>query len=91
MEVVTMDKEFKISREVVKVDFANGYYLFKLGKLLNDKEISLNKFSRDTATSFATIRKHANGEVVQLDLEVIDKWCKYLDVEDIEIYEYIRK
>lgn len=68
----------------------NGYYLFKLGKVLADKNISLNKFMRDTDTDFKTIKKHANGLIQQIDISLIDKWCNYLDVEDNEIYEYVK-
>ena len=45
---------------------------------------------RDTDTDFKTIKKHANGLAQQIDTLLIDKWCKYLDVDDNEIYEYIR-
>ena len=86
-----MNKDFVISKEVIKVELTNGYYLFKLGKLLAEKNISLNQFQRDTNTHFGTIRKHANGEVTQMDLDLIDKWCGYLNVSDREIYEYIKK
>ena len=79
-----------VSKEIVKVDLPNGYCLFKLGKLLNDKNISINQFMRDTDTDFKTIKKHANGLAQQIDTLLIDKWCKYLDVDDNEIYEYIR-
>ena len=79
-----------VSNEVVKIELPNGYYLFKLGKVLNDKKISLNQFMRDTETDFKTIKKHANGLVQQIDILLIDKWCNYLNIDDTEIYEYVR-
>ena len=79
-----------VSNEIIKVKLPNGYYLFKLGKVLNDKGISINKFMRDTETDFKTIKKHANGLVQQIDILLIDKWCSYLNVNDNEIYEYVR-
>ena len=79
-----------VSKEKIKVDYPNGYYLFKLGKVLYEKKISLNSFMKETETDWKTLKKHANGQVQQIDLEIIDKWCKFLDVESHEIYEYIR-
>ena len=49
-----------VSKDIVKVDLPNGYCLFKLGKLLKDKNISINQFMKATETDFKTIKKHAN-------------------------------
>ena len=80
-----------VSKDIVKVDLPNGYCLFKLGKLLNEKNISINQFMKNTETDFKTIKKHANGLAQQIDILLIDKWCKYLNVDEKDIYEYIRK
>lgn len=80
-----------VSKEVVRVDLPNGYCLFKLGKVLKDKGISINKFMRETDTDFKTIKKHANGMAQQIDILLIDKWCGYLNADVEDIYEYIRK
>lgn len=79
-----------VSKDIIKVDYPNGYCLFKLGSLLASKNISFNSFMKGTDTDWKTLKKHANGLAQQIDLELIDKWCKFLDVEDNEIYEYIR-
>lgn len=80
-----------VSKDIVKVDLPNGYCLFKLGKLLKDKNISINQFMKATETDFKTIKKHANGLVQQIDILFIDKWCNYLKVDEKDIFEYIRK
>lgn len=80
-----------VSKEVVRVDLPNGYCLFKLGKALKDKGISINKFMRETDTDFKTIKKHANGMAQQIDILLIDKWRGYLNADVEDIYEYIRK
>lgn len=80
-----------VSKDIVKVDLPNGYCLFKLGKLLKDKNISINQFMKATETDFKTIKKHANGLVQQIDILLIDKWCNYLKVDEKDIFEYIRK
>ncbi len=80
-----------VSKDIVKVDLPNGYCLFKLGKLLKDKNISINQFMKATETDFKTIKKHANGLAQQIDILLIDKWCNYLKVDEKDIFEYIRK
>ena len=80
-----------VSKDIVKVDLPNGYCLFKLGKLLKDKNISINQFMKATETDFKAIKKHANGLAQQIDILLIDKWCKYLNVDEKDIFEYIRK
>lgn len=80
-----------VSKDIVKVDLPNGYCLFKLGKLLNEKNISINQFMKNTETDFKTIKKHANGLAQQTDILLIDKWCKYLNADEKDIFEYIRK
>ena len=80
-----------VSKDIVKVDLPNGYCLFKLGKLLKDKNISINQFMKATETDFKTIQKHANGLAQQIDILLIDKWCNYLKVDEKDIFEYIRK
>lgn len=80
-----------VSKDIVKVDLPNGYCLFKLGKLLKDKNISINQFMKANETDFKTIKKHANGLAQQIDILLIDKWCNYLKVDEKDIFEYIRK
>ena len=80
-----------VSKDIVKVDLPNGYCLFKVGKLLKDKNISINQFMKATETDFKTIKKHANGLAQQIDILLIDKWCNYLKVDEKDIFEYIRK
>ena len=42
---------------MVKVKIENVYYLFKLGDILNKKEISINKLMRDTNTDFKVLKR----------------------------------
>ena len=80
-----------VSKDIIKVDLPNGYCLFKLGKLLNEKNISINQFMKNTETDFKTIKKQANDLAQQIDILLIDKWCKYLNADEKDIFEYIRK
>lgn len=76
---------------VVKVNIENGVYLFKLGKLLKDKKISINKIMRDTDTDFKVIKRIMNGDIVRIDITVLARICDYLDCDITDVFEYIRK
>ena len=75
---------------VKKVEIENGYYLFKLGKLLNDKNISINKLMRDTNTDFKVIKRIMEGDIARIDIPVLARLCDYLECDITDIFEYIR-
>ena len=70
---------------ISKVKMENGVYLFKLNNILKDKNISINKISRDTNTDFKVIKRLMTGELVKIDIFVLSRVCDYLDctIEDI--------
>lgn len=74
---------------ISKVKMENGVYLFKLNNLLKDKNISINKISRDTNTDFKVIKRLITGELVKIDIFVLSRVCDYLDcaIEDIAEYK----
>ena len=51
-----MIKEIKIEK---------GYYIFKLDKILKEKNISINKLMRDTNTDFKVIKRIINEDIVR--------------------------
>ena len=75
---------------IKKLKIENGYYLFKLGQLLNDDNISINKLMRDTNTDFKVIKRLINGEAVRIDITVLVRFCDYLDCEITDIVEYVK-
>ena len=75
--------------KIYKVDFMNGYYLFKLEQLLEDKKISKNKIMRDTNTDFKVLKRIGTGELERIDIAVLSRLCDYLDCEIVDIFEYI--
>ena len=74
---------------VNKVEIENGYYLFKLKQLLNDKDISINKLIRDTNTDFKVIKRLINGDLVRIDIIVLARLCDYLSCNLTDIVDYI--
>lgn len=75
--------------KIYKVDFMNGYYLFKPEQLLEDKKISKNKIMRDTNTDFKVLKRIGTGELERIDIAVLARLCDYLDCEIVDIFEYI--
>lgn len=77
--------------KIKKVEIENGYYLFKLGKILSDKKISINKLMRDTNTDFKVIKRIMDGEIVRIDIIVLARLCDYLDCDMTDIFEYVKR
>ena len=75
---------------MVKVNIENGYYLFKLGNILKERNISINKVMRDTNTDFKVLKRLLTGELVRFDIFVIARLCDYFDCNITDIIEYIR-
>ena len=73
---------------MVKETIENGYYLFKLRNLLQNKNISINKLMRDTNTDFKVIQRIMNGTCTRVDIIVLARLCNYLDCSITDIIEY---
>ena len=71
-----------------KVFIENGYYTFKLKKILRDKYISINKLMRDTNTDFKFIKRIMSGELVRFDIIVLARLCDYLNCNISDLIEY---
>ena len=73
---------------ISRVEIENGVYLFKLKRLLENKDISINKITRDTNTDFKVIKRLMTGELVKIDIFVLARICDYLDCNIEDIIEY---
>lgn len=71
-----------------RFDVENGYYLFKLNKILHSRKISINKLMRDTNTDFKVLKRIISGNLVRFDIFVIARICDYLDCKMTDIIEY---
>lgn len=74
-----------------KIEFENGYYLFKLGDILKKNKISINKLIRDTNTDFKVIKRLMTGDLLRIDIIVLARLCDYLDCSLNDIIEYKKK
>ena len=76
--------------KIKKVRIENGYYLFKLEKLLSDNNTSINKLMKDKNTDYKVIKRLIDGEVVRIDITVLARLCEYFNCEITDIFEYVR-
>lgn len=74
--------------KIYKIKLENGYYLFKLEQILEDKHISKNKIMRDTNTDFKVLKRLWSGDVERIDITVLARICDYLDCDITDIFEY---
>lgn len=75
-------------KKVYRIDFENGYYLFKLEQILDEKDISKNKLMRDTNTDFKVLKRIMKGELARIDISVMARLCDYLNCTIEDIIEY---
>jgi len=78
-----------IKEKYIKVE--NGYYVYKLEKLLSDRKISINKLMRDTNTDFKVIKRIMNGDLVRIDTIVLARLCDYLECLLTDIIDYVKE
>ncbi len=62
-----------------------GYFYFKLGKILKENNVSINKLMRDTETDFKVIKRLMNGDATRIDIYVLGRLCNYFNctIQDI--------
>ena len=48
--------------------------------------INLTHVARDSGIAYSTVNAWAKGRVDRFDLDMIEKWCVYLDVEPGDIF-----
>ena len=78
-------------KNVKQVEIENGTYLFKLEKLLEENDVSINKLIRDTNTDFKVIKRLMTGELVRIDIFVLARLCNYFGCSITDIIEYQNK
>lgn len=75
-------------KKIYRIDFKNGYYLFKLEQILDEKDISKNKIMKDTNTDFKVLQRIMKGDLARIDISVMARLCDYLDCTIEDIVEY---
>ena len=78
-------------KEIYEIQMENGVYKFKLFQALKNKGITQSRFIREMETSYATMIRYAKGTVQKIDLEMLDRWCAYLNCTFSDLIEYEKK
>lgn len=76
--------------KIKKINIESGYLLFKLEKIMHDRNISINKLMRDTNTDFKVIKRLITGDITRIDTNVLARLCDYLECTITDIIEYKR-
>ncbi len=77
--------------KVYKVKCENGYYLFKLNSLLDEKNRTKNSVLVKKEIDFNSMKKLVKGTLTRIDLTIIAKLCNELDCKIEDIVEYINE
>ncbi len=74
---------------IVKVESKQGCYLFKLGQVLKEHNITMNKLISDLEIQYIVIKRLMFGNLTRLDLLVVSRICNYLNCKMSDIIEYV--
>lgn len=75
--------------KVYRVEYQDGYYLFKLNSLLDEKKVTKNAVKTKKEIDFNSMQRLIKGDLSRLDLDIIAKLCNELDCKIEDIVEYI--
>ena len=74
-----------------KVKYQDGYYIFNLNSLLDEKKVTKNSVKNKKEIDFNSMQRLIKGELTRLDLDIIAKLCNELDCKIEDIVEYINE
>ena len=79
----------KQKSRVFKVPCENGYYIFKLEKLLTDIKKSKYILSKELYMEYKVLNRYARGNLTRFDANVIARICDFCDCQLKDILEYM--
>lgn len=77
--------------KIYKIDCENGYYLFKLNSVLDDRKKTKNSVLVKKDIDFNSMQRLATGNLSRIDLTIIAKLCDELNCNIEDLVEYIGK
>ena len=83
-----MAKKSKLEK-IYKGECEDGYYLFKLNSVLEDKNVTKNSVIAKKAIDFNSIQRFATGNLTRIDLNIVAKLCNELNCKVEDLIEYI--
>lgn len=76
-----------MNKDGIEVKIGKSAFYFKLGNILDEKNISKNKLSQDTETDYKVITRYIDGDLTRLDINILERLCNYLDCDISDIVE----
>lgn len=74
--------------KIYKVKYQDGYFVFKLNSLLDEKKVTKNSVLSKKEIDFNSMQRLIKGNLTRLDLDIIAKLCNELDCKMEDIVEY---
>ena len=69
-------------------DYFFGSIIINLKDIMDEKKISINQMSKLANLSSETVRKYYYNEVYLLDVDVLSKFCYFLDIDISTLLTY---
>ena len=82
-----MAKKSKLEK-VYKVQYEDGYYLFKLNSILDKENVTKNSIIEKRDIDFNSMQRLIKGDLTRIDLGIIAKLCNELNCSIEDIIEY---
>lgn len=82
-----MAKKSKLEK-VYKVQYEDGYYLFKLNSILEKEKVTKNSIIEKKDIDFNSMQRLIKGDLTRIDLSIIAKLCNELNCSIEDIVEY---
>ena len=76
-----------MNKDGIEVRIGKSAFYFKLGNILDEKNISKNKLSQDTETDYKVITRYIDGDLTRLDINILERLCSYLECDISDIIE----
>ena len=85
-----MAKKSKLEK-VYKVRYENGYYIFKLNKIIEEKKTTKNHIIECKNIDFNSMKRFATGDLTRIDLSIVAKLCNELNCKIEDLIEYVNE
>lgn len=85
-----MARKSKLEK-IYKVNYQDGYFLFKLNSILDEKNVTKNSIVETKNIDFNSMQRLITGNLSRIDLDIIAKLCDELDCNIEDIIEYKKR
>ena len=80
----------KMKKDGIEFRVGDSAFYFKLGNILEEKNLSKNKLCQETGTDYKVITRYLTGNLLRIDTIVLARLCEFLDCEMTDIIDFKR-